>query len=56
MRTFSLVQKPAIVVVLDETILRVVNVVAGIEPDGIVLINTRKSPEQIVLASPVRLR
>jgi 2-oxoacid:acceptor oxidoreductase gamma subunit (pyruvate/2-ketoisovalerate family) len=54
-RTFALVQKPAIVVVLDETILRVVNVVAGIEPDGIVLINSRKSPEQIVLASPVRV-
>jgi 2-oxoacid:acceptor oxidoreductase gamma subunit (pyruvate/2-ketoisovalerate family) len=54
-RTFALVQKPAIVVVLDETILRVVNVVAGIEPDGIVLINTRKSPGQIVLKSPVRV-
>ncbi|MGA2404365.1 MAG: 2-oxoacid:acceptor oxidoreductase family protein [Syntrophobacteraceae bacterium] len=54
-RTFSLVQKPAVVVVLDETILRVVNVAAGIEPDGIILINSRKSPEQIVLSSPARV-
>ncbi len=54
-RTFSLVKKPSVVVVLDETILRVVNATAGIEPDGIVIINTRKSPEQIVLEFPVRV-
>ncbi len=54
-RTFSLVQKPSVVVVLDETILRVVNVAAGIEPDGIVLINSRKSPDQIALPSPTRV-
>jgi 2-oxoacid:acceptor oxidoreductase gamma subunit (pyruvate/2-ketoisovalerate family) len=54
-RTFSLVRKPAVVVVLDETILRVVNVLAGIEPDGIVIVNTTKSPEQIALTSPARI-
>ncbi len=54
-RTFVLVQKPAIVVVLDESILRVVNVVAGIEPDGLVLINSTKPPEAIKLAAPVRV-
>jgi 2-oxoacid:acceptor oxidoreductase gamma subunit (pyruvate/2-ketoisovalerate family) len=54
-RTFSLVQNPAVVVVLDETILRVVNVLAGIEPDGIVLINSTKSPDRIALASPARI-
>jgi 2-oxoacid:acceptor oxidoreductase gamma subunit (pyruvate/2-ketoisovalerate family) len=54
-RTFSLVQNPAVVVVLDETILRVVDVSAGIQPDGIVLINTRKSPDQIGLPSHLRV-
>ena len=54
-RTFSLVQKPAVVVVLDETIMRVVDVSAGIRPDGIVLINSKKSPDQIVLPSHLRV-
>ena len=54
-RTFSLVQNPAVVVVLDETILGVVDVSAGIQPDGIVLINTRKSPDQIALPSHLRV-
>ena len=54
-RSFSLVQKPTVVVVLDETILRVVDVSAGLRPDGIVLINTRKSPDQIDLPSHLRV-
>jgi 2-oxoacid:acceptor oxidoreductase gamma subunit (pyruvate/2-ketoisovalerate family) len=54
-RAFSLVRKPAVVVVLDETILRVVDVAAGIQPDGIVLINSDKSPDQIVLPSSLRV-
>jgi len=54
-RTFSLVRQPAVVVVLDETILRVVNVLAGIEPDGLVLVNSSKSPEQIALTSTARI-
>lgn len=54
-KTFSLVQKPSVVVVLDETILRVVNVTAGIEPDGIVIINSTRSPDEIALNTPVRV-
>ncbi len=54
-RTFSLVRKPGVVVVLDETILRVVNVAAGIEPGGVLIINSWKSPEQIALSSPARV-
>lgn len=54
-RTFSLVQNPAVVVVLDETILRVVDVSAGIQPNGIILINSRKSPDQIGLPSHLRV-
>jgi len=54
-RTFSLVQKPAVVVVLDESILKVVNVVAGIQPDGIVLINSPKAPDAFNFSAPVRV-
>lgn len=54
-RTMSLVQKPSVVVVLDETILRVVDVTAGIQPDGIIIINSRKTPDQIALPSSVRI-
>jgi len=43
------------VVVLDETILRVVNVAAGIEPGGLILINTSKKPEEITIDAPVRI-
>lgn len=48
-RTFSLVEQPDVVVVLDETILKVVDVTAGIKPDGIVIINSAASPESFQL-------
>jgi 2-oxoacid:acceptor oxidoreductase gamma subunit (pyruvate/2-ketoisovalerate family) len=54
-RTLSLVQKPSIVVVLDETILRVVDVTAGMSAQGIVIINSKKTPDQIALPAPVRV-
>ncbi|MGC9195814.1 MAG: 2-oxoacid:acceptor oxidoreductase family protein [Syntrophobacteraceae bacterium] len=54
-RTLSLVQKPSIVMVLDETILRVVDVTAGIRAEGIVIINSKKTPDQIALPAPVRV-
>lgn len=54
-RTFSLVDHPDVVVVLDETLLRVVDVTAGIRPDGLVLINTAKPPESIQLTSRVNI-
>jgi 2-oxoacid:acceptor oxidoreductase gamma subunit (pyruvate/2-ketoisovalerate family) len=54
-RTFSLVESPDVVVVLDETILNVVDVTAGLRQDGLVLINTSKSPEAIVLRTPVNI-
>lgn len=54
-RTFSLVKHPAVVVVLDESILRVVNVAAGVEPDGLILINSSKMPEEIPLDASVRV-
>jgi pyruvate ferredoxin oxidoreductase gamma subunit len=38
---------PDVVVVLDPGLLPVVNVAAGLKPDGIAIINTRKTPEEI---------
>lgn len=54
-RTFSLVEEPDVVVVLDETLLRVVDVTAGMSPNGIVLINSAKAPEAIKLNAPVNI-
>lgn len=54
-RTFSLVDFPDVVVVLDDTLLKVVNVTAGIRPDGLVLINTSGEPETIALNAEVNI-
>ena len=54
-RTFSLVEQPDVVVVLDETLLRVVDVTAGMRPDGILLINTSKTPDAVQLKNPVNV-
>jgi pyruvate ferredoxin oxidoreductase gamma subunit len=54
-RTFSLVEHPDVVVVLDATLLQVVNVAAGVRPDGIVIVNTAKSPEAIELKTAVNV-
>lgn len=49
-RTYSLVVEPDIVVVLDETLLETVDVTAGLAPDGLVLINSRFSPEHFPIS------
>lgn len=54
-RTFSQVEEPDVVVVLDETLLKVVDVTSGMRPDGIVLINTSKPPGNIQLKVPVNV-
>lgn len=54
-RTFSLVEHPDVVVVLDETLLKVVDVSAGMREDGLVLINTPKPPEAIELKTYVNI-
>jgi 2-oxoacid:acceptor oxidoreductase gamma subunit (pyruvate/2-ketoisovalerate family) len=54
-RTFSLVEYPDIVVVLDESLLKVVDVAAGIRPDGLVLINSAHRPETFQLSVPVNV-
>jgi pyruvate ferredoxin oxidoreductase gamma subunit len=41
------ITQPDVVVVLDPGLLPVVNVTIGLKPDGIVIVNTRKTPEEI---------
>lgn len=41
------VAEPDVVVVLDPGLLRVVNVTSGLKANGMVVINTKKQPEQI---------
>lgn len=46
-RTREKIYEPDIVVVLDPTLLDIVNVGAGLKEDGIVVLNTTKSAEEI---------
>lgn len=46
-RTREKVYSPNIVVVLDPTLLQIVNVEAGVPEDGIIIVNTKLSPEQL---------
>jgi pyruvate ferredoxin oxidoreductase gamma subunit len=41
------ITQPDVVAVLDPGLLPIANVTAGLKPDGIAVINTRKTPEQI---------
>lgn len=41
------VSEPDIVVVLDPALLRIVNVALGLKPGGIVIVNTKKSAQQL---------
>ncbi|MFH1848494.1 MAG: 2-oxoacid:acceptor oxidoreductase family protein, partial [Candidatus Omnitrophota bacterium] len=43
----SQITNPNIVVVLDETLLSMINVCDGIAEDGVLVINTRKSPSEV---------
>ncbi|SFM81322.1 2-oxoacid:acceptor oxidoreductase family protein [Thermodesulforhabdus norvegica] len=49
-RTFSLVTEPDVVIVLDETLMDIVDVSAGLKPDGIIIINTVRPPEDFTLS------
>ena len=54
-RTFSLVECPDVVVVLDESLLKVVDVTAGLKPDGLVFINSARTPDAFDLKAPVNV-
>ncbi len=50
-RTFSMVTEPDIVIVMDESLMDIVDVTAGLKPDGIILINSSKKPEEFDVVS-----
>ena len=52
-RTREKIYQPDIVVVLDPTLLDIVNVAAGLKEDGIVVLNTTKSAEEVRQASGI---
>ena len=41
------IAEPDVVVVLDQGLLRVVNVTSGLKPDGVLVVNTPKKPDEI---------
>ena len=47
-RVHSNIYDPEFVVVVDETLLEIVDVTAGLKEDGAILINTAKSKEEIL--------
>jgi len=46
-RTREKIYHPDIVVVLDPSLLQIVNVEAGLKDGGLVILNTKKSPEEV---------
>jgi len=46
---------PDIVVVLDSGLMRTINVIAGLKPEGLLLVNTEKPPENLEVAFNGRL-
>jgi pyruvate ferredoxin oxidoreductase gamma subunit len=52
-RTREKIYEPDIVVVLDPTLLDIVKVDAGLKKDGVVVLNTKKSAEQVRQASGI---
>jgi len=53
-RTREKIYEPDIVVVLDPTLLEIVNVAAGLKDSGVVVLNTTKSAEEIRAASGIK--
>ena len=53
-RTREKIYEPDIVVVLDPTLLEIVNVAAGLKDDGVLVLNTTKSAEEIRAASGIK--
>lgn len=43
----SAVENPSVVVILDETIIGIMDVLKGLPADGIIIVNTKASPDQI---------
>jgi 2-oxoacid:acceptor oxidoreductase gamma subunit (pyruvate/2-ketoisovalerate family) len=48
-RTFSQIEKADIAIVLDASLLGVVNVLGSLKPGGLIIVNTPKRPEELAL-------
>jgi pyruvate ferredoxin oxidoreductase gamma subunit len=48
LRVHSNIYEPDYVAVVDETLLDAINVTAGLSPEGAIIVNTAKSPKEIV--------
>lgn len=55
-RSREKIYEPDIVVVLDPTLLDIVNVAAGLKNDGVVVLNSSKSAEEIRAASGIKAK
>lgn len=49
-RVHSNIYEPDYVIVVDESLIGVVNVAAGLKKDGAIIVNTEKTPEQVKVA------
>ncbi len=47
-------EKPEVVVVVDATIVKGINILRGVEKDGILIVNTKRSPDEILKFIPNR--
>ena len=53
-RLRSQIVNPDIVIVLDETLLKDVDVTAGLKPGGLIILNTNKEPKEVKLKGSFR--
>jgi pyruvate ferredoxin oxidoreductase gamma subunit len=55
-RTRAQIYEPDIIIVQDSTLLGVVNVFAGLKPTGTAIINTGKTPAELGIKHPAKVR
>lgn len=55
MRVRTQVYEPHCVVVLDESLIASVDVAAGIDGEGVLVVNTNRPPSRLVLSRPIRV-
>ncbi|MCX5757575.1 MAG: 2-oxoacid:acceptor oxidoreductase family protein, partial [Candidatus Hydrogenedentes bacterium] len=55
LRFFSQIVSPDIVIVLDDTLMECADATGGLKPNGWLIINSRKTPEQLGLSGALRI-
>jgi pyruvate ferredoxin oxidoreductase gamma subunit len=54
-RVYSQVVEPNVVVVLDESLLKVANATAGLRPGGVIIVNTKRPAAELGLGENIRV-